>query len=282
MKRVQVDMHMHTVASDGTQTPSELLNEINEKNIKVFAITDHDSVDSVREMLTLTKDMDLVYIPGVEISTTYEGKEIHLLTYGLLPENECLKEILADNIAVRDLFNIKIIDYIKTLNSDVSLEDYLAYNRDPSWGGWKAENYLRSIGAIRHLRDLFDMLSSLKERMTFKSPDQIIAQLKEQGAKIILAHPPAYYSGEKLPIEFLDYFRKIGIDGIECYSPYYKVESQSSYYTEYCKKHKLMVSCGSDYHGAFIETRHLGYPEKYSDDLCIDELVKLVVDDSTN
>lgn len=282
MKRVQVDMHMHTKASDGTQTPIELLDEINEKGIKIFAITDHDSVDNVREMMTLTKDTDIVYIPGVEISMTYEGKEIHLLTYGVEPENEGLKKILVDNIGVREIFNLKIIKHVKTLNASVSVEDYLAYDRDPSWGGWKAENYLREIGAIHHVGDLFDMLGSMEERMTFRSPDEMIPALKALGAKIILAHPPAYYGGAELSAEFLDHFKTLGIDGIECFSPYYKEETQSEYYTSYCEDNNLMISCGSDYHGVFIRTRHLGYPEKYRDELSIEALIKMSVDNSTN
>lgn len=282
MKRVQVDMHMHTVASDGTQTPAELLNEIKEKDIKVFAITDHDSVENVREMMTLTEATDITYIPGVEISTTYKGKEIHLLTYGIEPENEGLLHVLSENIQVREVFNLKIIKHVKTLKGNVSVEDYLTYNRDPSWGGWKAENYLREIGAIHHLGDLFDMLGSMEERMTFKGPDEIIPVLKSLGAKIVLAHPPAYYGGEALSMEFLDYFKELGVDGIECFSPYYKEETQSEYYTSYCKKNNLMISCGSDYHGVFIATRHLGYPEKYLDELSIEALLKMGVDNSTN
>lgn len=267
MKRIQVDMHMHTVASDGTQTPTELLDEIMEKEIGVFAITDHDSVESVREMMRLTEEMPLTFIPGVEISTTYLGKEIHLLTYGIEPENKILKEILSDNVAVREAFNLKIIEFIKTIDDSVSIEAYKAYERDPSWGGWKAENYLRDIGVIRHLYDLFDMLAGMQEGMTFKSPSEIIPKLKALGATIILAHPPAYYRGEELSQDFLDYFKDLGIDGLECYSPYYDEEGQSAYYLHYCKNNDLMISCGSDYHGAFIESRHLGHPKKYLDQL---------------
>ena len=64
-------------------------------------------------------------------------------------------EILTENQKVREAFNKKIIKHVSTLKPNVSLDDYLGYERDPSWGGWKAENYLREIGAIHHLGDLF-------------------------------------------------------------------------------------------------------------------------------
>ena len=274
MMSVQVDLHMHTVASDGTQTPKELLNELIEKDIRIFAITDHDSVDSIEEMHRLVADTDRVFIPGVEISTSYKGKEIHLLTYHLKSDNPVLMEILTENQKVREAFNKKVIKHVSTLKPDVSLDDYLGYERDPSWGGWKAENYLREIGAIHHLGDLFQMLRTMDDVMTFETPDVIIPRLKAEGAVIVLAHPPAYYGGEPLPEEMLNYFLEVGIDGIECFSPYYKEESASDYYTDYCKEKGLMISCGSNYHGDFIHTRHMGVPYKTLDDLMIDPLLK--------
>jgi len=274
MKREQVDLHMHTVASDGTQTPEELLKEVVDKDIKVFAITDHDSVDSIDAMCELAKATDRVFLPGVEISTTYKEKEFHLLTYGVDTQNPVLQEILKDNQKVREAFNIKIIEHIQQKNHSVSVEEYLEYQRDPSWGGWKAENYLREIGAIHHLGDLFGMLHDMEEQMTFQSPATIIPQLKSMGVKIVLAHPPAYYGGDPLSMDMLDHFRKLGVDGIECFSPYYKEEIQSAYYVDYCKAYDLMISCGSDYHGAFIKTRHMGHPNKSIDELMIHPLLK--------
>jgi len=274
MRSVQVDLHMHTVASDGTQRPKELLNEVIEKDIKIFAITDHDSVDSIDEMHRLVADTERIFIPGVEISTSYKGKEIHLLTYHLKTDNKVLNDILSANQEVRELFNQKIIQHVATLKPNVSLEDYLVYKRDPSWGGWKAENYLRDIGAIHHLGDLFQMLRSMDDVMTFEAPESIVPKLKAEGAVIVLAHPPAYYGGDPLPKDMLDHFVEVGIDGIECFSPYYKEEDESIYYTDYCVKKGLMISCGSDYHGDFIQTRHMGHPEKTLKDLSIDPLLK--------
>lgn len=274
MKRNQVDLHMHTIASDGTQTPEALLNEIIEKDIKVFAVTDHDSVDSIEAMLALTAQSNRVFIPGVEISVTYHSKEIHLLTYGIHPSNEALIDLLAENQKVRDAFNIKIVEHISKIKHNVSVSDYRAYKRDPSWGGWKAENYLRDIGAIHQLGDLFTLLHDMEDRMTFASPELIIPRLKAMGAIVILAHPPAYYGGEPLETAMLDDFKNFGIDGIECFSPYYKEETQSDYYVDYCKKNNLMISCGSDYHGDFITTRHMGIPKKMQDELNIEKLLK--------
>ncbi|MBN2897284.1 MAG: PHP domain-containing protein [Clostridia bacterium] len=274
MERIQVDLHMHTVASDGTQTPQALLDEVIEKDIKIFSVTDHDSVDSIAEMMVLAKKTDRVFIPGVEISAMYDDKEIHLLTYGLLPDHEMLMGILKRNRAIREAFNIKIIEHIKKVKHFVSLEAYLNYERDPSWGGWKAENYLRDIGAIHHLGDLFAMLHDMEEQMVFPLAQDILPKLKSAGATVFLAHPPAYCGGELVPESMLDELTEMGIDGIECFSPYYKLGDQSDYYVSYCKTHDLMISCGSDYHGSFIATRHMGHPNKTLNELKIDQLLK--------
>jgi len=269
----QVDLHMHTVASDGTQTSAALLEEVIEKNIKIFAITDHDSVESLDEMIKLVGRTDRIFIPGVEISTTYQEKEIHLLTYGLRADCQGLMDILAENQKVRMAFNHKIIEHVEQKDERVSLQDYLEYERDPSWGGWKAENYLRDIGAIHHLGELFAMLHDMDEKMIFSASIEMIPRLKGLGAKVVLAHPPAYYGGDLLSIEMLEAFKDAGIDGIECFSPYYKEDDQSDYYLAYCQENDLMITCGSDYHGAFISTRHMGIPRKYKEDLQIDKLL---------
>ena len=74
-----IDLHVHSLCSDGTYTPSELVKYALEKQLKAFALTDHDTVDGVQEAFDAAMGTGLTVVPGVELSTEYEGKDIHIL-----------------------------------------------------------------------------------------------------------------------------------------------------------------------------------------------------------
>ncbi len=273
----RIDTHIHTTASDGTLYPNELLNEIKELGIKIFSITDHDTIGNVDKMKKLVDNEELTFIPGVEISVTYKGKEIHLLTYGnsISEENIKLMNILNKNSLIRNKFEDDFM-YFVAQKFNFSFNEYVSYIRNPKNGGWKAENFLKDRGIISSLPDIFKLIDESGIKILFRNPKEIIEELKEIGLIVVLAHPPAYFKGELLNEDFLDYFRKLGIDGIECYSPYYKDISDANYYKDYCKKYNMLIMSGSDYHGDFVNTRQLGVPERYISEKSLEKLLKLV------
>ncbi|MDM8534486.1 PHP domain-containing protein [Clostridiaceae bacterium HSG29] len=273
----RIDTHIHTTASDGTLYPNELLDEIKKIGIEIFSITDHDTIGSIDEMKELIKNEDFTFIPGVEISVTYGGKEIHLLTYGnsIGNKNEKLLGILNSNSIIRNKFEDDFM-YFVAKKFKFSFNEYATYIRNPKNGGWKAENFLKEKNIISSLPDIFKLIEESKVKMSFRNPKDVIKELKEIGLIVVLAHPPAYYKGELLDIKFLDYFRSLGIDGIECYSPYYKNILDANYYKDYCKKYDMLIMSGSDYHGDFVNTRKLGIPERYISEKSLEKLLKLV------
>lgn len=254
-----VDLHIHTTTSDGTLTPEELIIELKKNHIDTFAITDHDATDSISKTITLAKANHLNFIPGIELSTTYFDKEIHLLVYGIDPNCPLLKELIIHNRGIRNRQSLQIIERASLDVGNVSLEDYLIYERNPKNGGWKSENYLRARGAIESLNDFFDFANQVPP-MIFPSPLELIPKLKEKGYQIILAHPPAYFNGQLLQDSFLDPLVDAGLDGIECFSPYYKSPFEKDHYLNYCREKNLLITAGSDYHGDFIPSRKLGNP----------------------
>jgi len=274
----RIDTHIHTTASDGTLYPDELLNEIKELGIEIFSITDHDTIANVGEMKKLIKNKDLTFIPGVEISVTYKEKEIHLLTYGnsISEENKKLMDILNKNSFIRKTFEDNFM-YFVAKKFDFSFNEYATYTRNPKNGGWKAENFLKEKNIISSLPDIFKLIDESGVKISFRNPEEVIKELKEIGLIVVLAHPPAYFKGELLNEDFLDYFRNLGIDGIECYSPYYKDISDANYYKDYCKKYNMIIMSGSDYHGDFVKTRKLGMPERYISEKSLKKLLKLVM-----
>ncbi|MGM0379404.1 MAG: PHP domain-containing protein [Bacillota bacterium] len=265
--KYKIDTHMHTTASDGTLEPKEILEEIREKNIKIFSITDHDSIENIDKMKKLVKFEDEIFIPGVEVTTTFLDVEFHFLAYGdsINKNNRILMDILNENKNLRKKYDKEFIKFVSKLY-DFTMEEYMNYKRNPKNGGWKAQNFLYSKGIASSLQDIFELRKKSKIKYIMKKPSIIIPKLKNAGLTVVLAHPPAYFESNKLSKKILDYFKTLGLDGIECMSPYYNVPNESKYYTDYCENNNLLVTSGSDYHGKFLPKRKLGNPNRYIND----------------
>ncbi len=269
-----IDLHMHTTASDGTQTPAELLEAIKEKNIALFSITDHDSIENIDEMILLANEAGIPFIPGVEISAMYNGQEFHLLTYGIKTDDAKLQNILSVNQTIRESHNHKVIEHVSTFVPEINTTDYLAYERNPKSGGWKSENYLSIKNITRSLNDFFDIVGKMEDQLIFPKLEEILPKLNSLGYPVVLAHPPAYNRRQILSFSTLDELRDLGLSGIECYSPYFRFESDTTYYRNYCKRNGMLITCGSDHHGGFIPTRVMGVPRIVAQQISYDRLLR--------
>lgn len=260
MKNIEykVDMHIHTNESDGTWDIDELLKHLINRNIKVFSITDHDTINNSIRMMDIIPN-DIYYTVGVEISTTYKGKEYHITAYNFDYKNFKLNELLEFNQFQRKKYNYKIVQYIKTINKIENIEDYYSYEYDNKRGGWDSLNYLLDKRIIKNLDEYFKLVELSKEKLLFKSPKEVIKTIKNAGGYSFLAHPSAYENGEKLSLKVLEKWREYGIDGIECFSPYLRNIEDSSYYLDFCRHNNMLISAGSDCHGEF-NNRTLGIP----------------------
>ena len=257
----KVDLHLHTYASDGEWSPQELLQALDHKGIKIFSVTDHDDVSSVTAVAQLVEDRpDLIFIKGVEGTVTYRGREHHILTYGIDEKEDKLLELLTFNRNVREKANDALMTWLNTAYPQVSAEGYEAYDYDPYQGGWRAYSYLKDHGIIENLKDYFAKTKTFNYEKIFVDPEAYIPAMKALGYKTVLAHPPAYSEGDLYGREHLDYFRSLGMDGIECYSQYLKNPENAAYYRAYCDEYDMMITGGSDCHGSFAG-RQIGNPD---------------------
>lgn len=260
----KVDLHIHTNASDGTWSVEELLFELRKKDIKVFAVTDHDTIENALKIKKLELE-DQQFIMGVEISTTYQKKEYHITAYDFDYSNVKLLKLLEDNRNKRKMSDIKLIEYVKQSGLLENIEDYHTYEYNRCRGGWKSLNYLKDKMLVNDLKDFFEIANRSQEVVMFEHPLKVIEIIKKAGGNCFLAHPSGYNKGNKFPLAELDRWNEFGIDGIECYSPYLSELTDAKYYIDYCNKNNMLISAGSDCHGTFID-RELGYPKvKYSD-----------------
>lgn len=270
----KIDMHVHTCASDGTWDVYELKEELIKNKINIFSITDHDCIDNIRNMdeIIIPKD-NLVYLHGVELTTMHDNKEYHLTVYNFDEKNNKFIELMNWTNKNRIDSNKEYIEKYAVSKYDiVSVEDFEKYEYDRKRGGWKSANYMMDKGIHK---DLFTHLNDVNEsgyKAPLKNPEETIEIAKKSGGKIFLAHPSYHYRNGYMPEVELKYWLELGIDGIECYSPYN--QNNIERYVEFCKKNNLMISGGSDCHGSFIESRKLGVPHVDLSDLNIKNLLK--------
>ena len=274
---MRADLHIHTIASDGCWTPERVCIEVQARNIGLFAVADHDSVDSLPSVRALAQEAGLAFLNGVEINSLLENDLFHILAYGFDPSHPALAFLLRENHAKLNQINEDVLHRLVAAGYEIDLDDYAAYEYDLTRGGWKVLNFLIDS---RFCTDVDDYFRNLIAKLPtvwplFPHPAQAIAIIREAGGVPILAHPGASMRREGITEEKLNRFLDFGIAGLECYSHYHD-EAMTRFCLDWCARHDLLVTGGSDCHGGFVG-RELGVPIVDTADLRLGELAEHII-----
>jgi predicted metal-dependent phosphoesterase TrpH len=273
---LKVDLHIHTCASDGTWTPAEVVEEVRKNGIQLFAVTDHDTLDSIAETRLLIAETELFFLPGVEISSTYQGDLYHILAYGVDTNNPRLRELLDTNTRLMNKKDDESIRMLLEQGYKVDFEKYLQYEYDRRKGGWKALNYLVDTGVCKDTAEFFNSLFTELNNLsfpTFASPEEVFAIIEEAGGISVIAHPGLNLYGKYQPEELLRIFVQLGLQGVEAFHPQHDVKMSRICY-EFAEKQGLQITSGSDCHGGFVPYRRLGLPATRLHQLKIDKILQ--------
>ncbi|MGB4984346.1 MAG: PHP domain-containing protein [Erysipelotrichaceae bacterium] len=275
---MKVDFHMHSqYSNDGELSVQQIIEKIKEKDIKMFAITDHNNIDAQKEAIQLAKENNITYIPGIELCAQVDGNYTHILGLNIDPNTSIfdhqvqrLKEALENAVKKQIILCKKELgatydidqQVIKCLahptNAYMPLYDELLYNPDNAHikilDPYRPNGNRSDLPTVNLYWDLFTKGNPLYVPIEYPDYRDIISIIHEQNGIAIIAHPfTVYYQKEDL----LEKMIEAGIDGIECYSNYHN-EEQNEYYYDYATKHNLLVSVGSDFHGKFKPHIELG------------------------
>lgn len=246
------DLHIHTTASDGSDSPAELVQKIRAAGLRLFSVTDHDTIDGVLEVEKLMGD-GVRFIRGVEFSCVSPEGKCHILGYGYDPENRSFREALAEG---RTLRMEKLERRIKMLeqNAGVVLTD-----RERQWLFSLKSPGKPHLGQILVERGLAADLSSAIRRYLGSVPgrDRIDAEtavraIEAAGGISVWAHPLGGEGERRLSPEKFDAQMEVllryGIRGMECWYSRYSME-EVRFLLRQAEKAGLIVTGGSDYHG---------------------------------
>jgi len=274
---MRTDLHIHTTASDGCWPPERVVTEVESRSIGLFAIADHDTVASVPAAEELAQESELAFLRGVEVSTRLDGHLFHILAYGFDLEAPALSALLRENKAKTEEYNGDIIRSLIAAGYPIDADDYATYEHDHSRGGWKGLDFLIARGFCTGVRDFFnDLMPGLPLEMpAFVHPAEAFAAVREAGGAPILAHPGMSLRHASVTEETLRPFLESGVAGVECYSQYHdKVTTR--FCLDWCARHDLLVTGGSDCHGGFVG-REVGVPAVDTADLRLGELEERII-----
>lgn len=247
-----VDLHVHSTYSDGTLTPSELAIHAKHMGLSAFALTDHDTIDGISEAMHAGKEQGIEVIPGVELSTSYNNKEIHIVGLFIDYNDDILKNKLNYLKNTRINRNIEMCNKFKNLGINISYEKMLEMYPDSVITRAHFADYLVKMGIIKSRTEAFerylgDRRPCYVPRQKIQ-PQEAIDMIKNAGGIAILAHPILYHLGSEQMNSLVQYLCECGLTGLEAiYSTYTMGEELSM--RKLANENNLLISGGSDYHG---------------------------------
>ena len=244
---LDADLHIHTIYSDGTFSPAEVINFAKRVNLGCISITDHDAVGGIKESILEGGKQDIEVIPGVELTADYSGIEVHILGYFIDYKKDWFLEKLKQLRDVRRIRFSQMVEKLRKFDININSDNLINKNSAASIGRLHLAQELYQKGHVSSVKEAFTRYLGdgkpccvKKEPLT---PSEAVSMINDLGGVSVLAHP--YLLGDDNLVPKLI---KQGIEGIEVYR-FEHNESIRDKYSAIASEYNLVVTGGSDYHG---------------------------------
>ena len=247
-----VDLHVHSNASDGTFSPSQVVELAKNAGLDAFALTDHDTTAGVPEALEKGRDLNIEVIPGIEVSSSFDGTEIHILGLFVNSDDPVLAAMLEKMRISRDRRNEKMLENLAADGISFTKEELCGDNPDTIITRAHIAHALVAKGICSGMDQAFKKYLQYGGRYCPQkehlSPEEVVKTLISNGAFVALAHPFQYKFGDKKTEELIAHMADLGMKGLEVYhSSNNKLERMKL--QEMAVRHHLLPTGGSDFHG---------------------------------
>ncbi len=274
-----VDLHAHSNKSDGSMSPAELTSYAARKGLRAYALTDHDTVDGLYEaQKEAEKYPDLEVVPGIELSTEYRGRDIHIVGLYIQYNRPDFLDHLTRFRNSRITRNEKMCRSLADAGIDITFEKLQAEYEGSVITRAHYARYLLAHGYVKSLPEAFDRYVGdhtkyfvPREKVT---PVQAVELILKAGGIPILAHPVLYHMSNAALEELVSELKDAGMIGMECiYSTYSASEERDM--KRLADKYELAYSGGSDFHGKAKPGLELGtgYGKLFVPEELLDHLV---------
>lgn len=257
-----IDLHVHSNCSDGTLTPHELVCLAKDQGLSAFALTDHDTVSGLSEAMAHGNQEGIEVLPGIELSTEYQGKDIHIIGIEFDYKSPAFLSEIQLFRDSRHIRNQKMISKLKEEGAiDISSSQMRETFGDGVWTRAHFARYLMDHGYVRDIAEAFSRYIGdtcpyfvPREKVT---PGQAVRLIRKAGGIPILAHPLQYHLSDADLLELVKKLKQDGLLGIEAlYSTHSPMDE--SYVRRLARTRGILISGGSDFHGANKPHIHLG------------------------
>lgn len=245
---MRIDLHMHSTFSDGLLTPAELIDIAAKKQLALISLSDHDCVDGVDEAMKAGAEKGIEVVAGVELSSEFKGRELHILGYGVDHHDADLQEMLEKFRETRYKRGIKIVEKLNALGVDIEPAEVLAKTQGGALGRPHVAAVLVDKGVVSRIGEAFDKYIAEggpayvpKYKL---SPAEAIQHIRAARGVAFVAHPGLFLDNMGELNELLS----LGFDGIEAFHPSHSSEV-SAQFQKVAGERGLLVSGGSDFHG---------------------------------
>ena len=248
-----MDLHVHSTRSDGSFTPCELVDYAIEKGLIAFALTDHDTVDGIEEAISYASSKPVRVIPGIELSSEYEGRDIHIVGLMIDYQSTELKKNLKHFVQSREERNIKMCKLLTLYGVPVTYSELKSKFKESVITRAHYARYMLDKGYVKSLTEAFERYIGdhspcyvPREKIT---PQDAISLILNANGIPILAHPLLYHMSDERLQFLITQLKKTGLIGMEAiYSTYSPADERKM--KELAERNGLCISGGSDFHGA--------------------------------
>ena len=246
-----IDLHTHSTFSDGTFTPLQLVKYAEEKGLKAFALTDHDTTERVKEAKSIETNVEV--ISGVEISTRYDKKEIHIVGLYVNENDADLNKQLKYYREKRVTRNFEILEKLNSLGVDITIDDVKESCTGDVISRAHIAKALVSKGFVGSYTEAFDRYLGdnkcayvPRETLNYEESMELITKA---GGVPVLAHPLLYKMSDTNLENMMVKLRQKGLKAVEVYYSTHS-NSDTQHIMAMANRVGLIYSGGSDFHGA--------------------------------
>ena len=256
-----IDLHTHSIYSDGTNTPEELVALAEKRGLKALALTDHDTVDGVAPLLDAAQGSAVEAIPGIELSAECAKGTMHILGYFIDHTSPILLEKIKQIQQGRHDRNLEILKKLNKLGYIVTWSDVEKQAEKGVVGRPHFAQALVARGHVKSTKSAFDLLlakgrKGYADRYHFTARE-CIDLIRQAGGISVLAHPATLYLPDDQLKGTLMGLKESGLGGIEIYCSAYK-EKHIKKYREWAGELDLVCTGGTDFHGKNTPDLQLG------------------------
>jgi predicted metal-dependent phosphoesterase TrpH len=255
-----IDLHTHSRFSDGSATPTEVIDLAVEAGLTAIALTDHDGLAGLTEAEDRAKTAGIDFVRGCEVSASFQPGSLHLLCY-FVPTEGALPKKLADLRGERERRNEKLLELLTGLGFPITREEVELEAGSDVIGRPHFAAVLIRHGVVSSVEEAFQRFlakgaPAYVEREHVE-PTEILEVAAESGVLTSIAHPMTLGLEPTELDRLLDDFASSGVDGMECYYSSYDEDLQRDL-AAMARRHGLVPTGGSDFHGTFKPGLYVG------------------------